>query len=52
MATSSITKTFVIDSDKKAERFLEITAKKPHKSHVKTNFYGEGKKTLKQFFGR
>ena len=50
MATSSVTKRFVINDDEVFERLIEAS-KKPKKRIKESNFYEDGKKELKKCFG-
>lgn len=51
MATSSITKRFIIKDDATFENLIKAS-KKPKKRVRTSNAYEEGKKQLKQYFGR
>lgn len=50
MATSSITKKFVIKDDTTFENLIQAS-RKPMKRVRSTNIYEEGKKKLEQYFG-
>ena len=52
MATSSITKKFVIKNDEACDRLIEILNENSPKKEVNADFYEEGKRTLEQYFGR
>lgn len=52
MATSSITKSFVIEDEKACDRLIEAMNDSLPKKVVKTDYYEEGKKKLAQYFGR
>lgn len=52
MATSSITKRFVIKDDKVCDRLIKALKEPAPKKTVNTNYYEEGKKLLVQYFGR
>ncbi|MCM1039424.1 MAG: hypothetical protein NC434_08875 [Ruminococcus sp.] len=51
MATSSITKTFVIKDEKVCDKLIKALNDTPPRKAVKTNYYEEGKKKLTQYFG-
>lgn len=53
MATSSITKTFVINNDKAREKLI-AACNNPSSApkYESKNYYEEGKKTLAHYFGR
>ena len=51
MATSSITKSFVIKDDKACDKLIKALNDTTPKKVVKTNYYEEGKKKLTQYFG-
>lgn len=50
MATSSITKKFIIKDDETFENLIRAS-KKPKKRVRTSNVYEEGKKKLEQYFG-
>lgn len=50
MATSSITKTFIIKDDEACERLIKAL-NEPTPKKIETNYYEEGKKKLAQYFG-
>lgn len=52
MATSSITKSFVIKNDKACDKLIKALGDPTPKKVVKTNYYEDGKKKLAQYFGR
>ena len=52
MATSSITKTFIVNDDKTCEKLIKAMNKPRITKVVKTNSYEEGKERLKSYFGR
>ena len=52
MATSSISKNFVIKDDKTARRFEKIAKMKQTKGTEKSGAYREGKEALKRMFGK
>lgn len=52
MATSSITKSFVVKDDKACEKLVKALNDPTPKKVVNTNHYEEGKKKLAQYFGR
>lgn len=51
MATSSITKSFVIKDDRACDKLIKALSDTTPKKVVKTNHYEEGKKKLAQYFG-
>jgi len=52
MATSSITKSFVIKDDRTCEKLIKAMNESTPKKEISTNYYEEGKKKLAQYFGR
>ena len=50
MATSSITKSFVIKDDKAREKLIKALNDRTPKKTVETNYYEDGKKKLAQYF--
>lgn len=50
MATSSITKSFVIKDDKACDKLIKALSDTTPKKMVSTNYYEEGKKKLAQYF--
>lgn len=50
MATSSITKNFVIESDEECEILIKAF-NEPTPKRKKTHYYEEGKKKLVEYFG-
>lgn len=52
MATSSITKTFVVKDDEACEKLIKASREPRTTKVIKTNFYEEGKKQLAHYFGR
>ncbi len=53
MATSSITKKFIIKDDKACDRLIAaLAAPKPRQMKKSSNSYEEGKKQLAHYFGR
>ncbi len=51
MATSSITKSFIIKDDKVCDKLIEALNAPTPKRVVDTNYYEEGKEKLVQYFG-
>ncbi len=51
MATSSITKDFVVKDDKACEKLIRAIRSSVPLKVVKTNYYEEGKRKLVQYFG-
>ncbi len=51
MATSSITKAFVIKDDRACDKLIEALNDTTPKKVINTNHYEEGKKILAQYFG-
>lgn len=51
MATSSITKTFIIKDDKTCEKLIKAMNEPRTTKVIKTNSYEEGKEKLKSYFG-
>ena len=51
MATSSITKSFVIKDDRACDKLIRALNDTTTQKVVKTNYYEEGKKKLAQYFG-
>lgn len=52
MATSSITKEFVIKDDKTCDKLIKAMEKSSSEPTVTRNYYEEGKEKLEQYFGR
>ncbi len=51
MATSSITKQFVIKDEKVWDKLIEALKEPVPEKVIDTNYYEEGKKLLAQYFG-
>lgn len=52
MATSSITKSFIIKDDKTCDKLIKSLNNPVPSKRIDTNYYEEGKKKLAQYFGR
>lgn len=51
MATSSITKSFVVKDDKACDNLIKALNTPTPRKVVKTNYYEEGKEKLVRYFG-
>ena len=51
MATSSITRAFIIHDDAACDRLIKALNEPVQKKEISRNYYEEGKKKLAEYFG-